>query len=258
LPAAQGDLIAVPAPGLGGHWMVVPPAAIDAWVAAGGDPHQPGAGGGAGPLPAGGAFAAAQQAQGQQGQQLQAWAMPGDRLADATLQHDALLTAAGQLAVHAGALTVVYRGSGPADLLRTLSGGGTLRTLRLTARALRFEPAAAPPCGDAPAAPAGTPPPQQAGPRQQAQAAAADEAQEPPPQQQQQPGGSSQQRRRQGCTAAELRDFVAASEWAAVWEARLQRPQAGEQETLVLTRRQAPPGGQPPQRHLAVASTLRP
>ncbi|EFN56945.1 hypothetical protein CHLNCDRAFT_51213 [Chlorella variabilis] len=175
--------------------------------------------------PAGGAQQAAQMAAG--GIDFaQPWAMPDDRLADATIRHEALLTGVGSLAVHAGSLTVVYPGTTPDHLLRLLSGGGggggggsVLRSLRLSARALRFEAAPAAPAQGSPGGGGG------GGEVPGGAAASAPPTQQP----------------HRGFSGPELREYIQSSGWAAVWDARLQRSMFRDQETLVLTRRPPPP-----------------
>lgn len=211
--------------------------------------------------------------------------MPDDRLSDATIRHDALLSAAGSLSVHAGVLTIIYTGSGPHDLLHLLAGasggdGGVLRLLRLSARVLRFE--AVPVKADA-GDEEGQQQQQQheaAGPQsqqqqEQAEAAAgstgaaaaggaAGGAQQPPGRHQAgaeaaapapaaaaAAGGGGGQRLH-SCSGAELRDLIAGSEWAAVWEAKLQRSMFRDQETLVLTRKE--PASPVPAMRLQAAS----
>lgn len=138
-------------------------------------------------------------------------------MSDVTIRHDALYSAVGSLSVSAGALTVVYTGGGPQQLLRLLTGGGVLHTLRLTARSLRFEavPAKDGGGGEGGAEEGGTTPAASGGRprRQQVQAAAA-----------------------HTCSASELRDFINSSPWAAIWRVKLQRALLRDQETLVLTR----------------------
>ena len=167
---------------------------------------------------------------------LQPWEMPDERLSDVTLRHDALFSAAGALSVHAGALTIVYTGACPGDFLALLTrgrgdGAGPLRSLRLSARSLRFVAA-----------------PGTAGEGEAAAAAAAGGAGSSTPAGRQQQQQQQQQAQQQGqaeahsCSGVELRDYIAASEWAAVWDTKLQRSMFRDTETLVLTRRATPAG----------------
>lgn len=193
--------------------------------------------------------------------------MPDDRLSDVTIRHNALLGAAGTLSVHAGALTVVYTGSGPEDLMVLLTGGpprsssgssshrgspsgsgaagagtaaGVLRTLRLSARSMRFvavrgsggegeqrpQTAAATTATAAggaatPTAPAGQPAPSQ----QRHQAGAAPEEDEV-----------------HSCSGSELFEYLTSSGWSSVWDVKLQRSMFRNQLTFSLVRRATPAG----------------
>ena len=184
--------------------------------------------------------------------------MPDDRLSDVTIRHDALWRSAGSLSISAGNLTVVYSGAGPACFLRLLTGlrgsgaaHGALRSLRLTARELRFaaappkpEPAVGTPEGESlEAADAPQQQQQQQQPTQQ-QAEAREQARE-----HQQAGGHA-------CTGAELCQLVQGSEWGAYWDAKLTRSMFREQETLVLTRREPAPPALSPASPAAAPATL--
>lgn len=166
--------------------------------------------------------------------------MPDDRLSNLVVRHDELFNAAGSLSVSAGELTVVYSGEGPDALLRLLTGsaaggGGALRTLRLSAQALTFE--AVPPKeadGGAAAGPAAA---GAAAAGAEAAVACADAATADTASS----GAASLAAapRVHTCSGSELRDFIAGSEWGACWEVKLQRSTFRDQETLLLTRREA-------------------
>jgi hypothetical protein len=192
--------------------------------------------------------------------------MPDDRLADVTIRHDALFGAAGSLSVSAGALSLVYTGSGPEQLMQLLcgssggsttsssvgspgvgaSGGGVLRSLCLSGHPLRFEavPAEAgwavegdAACEQQPAAAAAAAPGPTATAWSSASAARQD-TQLGDPQQPEQQQMAQQPQHAHSCDGAELLDFINSSEWATVWEVKLQRSMFRDQETLVLTRRE--------------------
>lgn len=161
-----------------------------------------------------------------------------DRLSDVVLRHDALFGAAGSLSVHAGALTVVYTGGGPEQLLQLLTGsgggGGVLHTLRLSARSLRFEAVPAKDGG---------------GDGEGDDAARG--------------GGGAAPGRAQhvlpavthACSGSELRDFINGSPWAQVWQVKLQRALLRDQEMLVLTRQKPrEPASPSPAAQLAAAA----
>lgn len=181
----------------------------------------------------------------------QPWPEPDDRLSDVTIRHNALWGAAGSLSVSAGALTVVYSGAGPADLLTLLTGGGSggpsaLRTLRLSARSLRFAAVSAKAGGS-----------QGAGGQQGGQGAAAAAAAEAAGEQQQEEAPPAANEHN-SCSGTELRDFISGSEWAAVWEVKLQRSLIRGQEVLVLARRQPPPVAASPAVAPALAAAAAP
>lgn len=195
--------------------------------------------------------------------------MPDDRLSDVTIRHDALFSAAGTLSVHAGALTLVYSGSGPDDLMALLThgpsrtgsgspsgsgrggaaggahGAGVLRTLRLSARSLRFVATRGSTEGQqqqqqgqaeaaGPASPAA-----QAGP---AAAAAAQQLAQPAPSQGVQQPGAEQQAEVHSCSGVELFDYLSHSDWMAAWDIKLQRSMFRDQLTFVFSRRATPAG----------------
>ena len=214
--------------------------------------------------------------------------MPDDRLADVTIRHDALFGAAGSVSVSAGALSLVYTGSGPEQLMQLLcgssggssssstgrassagspgsgaSGGGVLRSLRLSGHSLRFEavPAEAgwavegdAACEQQPAAAAAAAPDPTATARSGASTARQD-TQLGDPQQPEQHQMAQQPQHAHSCDGAELLDFINSSEWATVWEAKLQRSMFRDQETLVLTRRE-PVSPTPPPTLAATPATL--
>ena len=181
--------------------------------------------------------------------------MPDDRLSDVTIRHDALFGAAGTLSVHAGALTVVYTGSGPEDLMALLthgpsrsSGGsgrgsprrtaaaaagtGMLRTLRLSARSMRFvavrgSAAGAQQHAAAAVAAGGAAP--QAGQQQQAQ-------------QQQVVAAGAQEDEVHSCSGAELFEYLSNTDWSSLWDVKLQRSMFRDQLTFSLARRATPAG----------------
>lgn len=75
------------------------------------------------------------------------------------------------------------------------------------------------------------------------------------PQQPEQHQMAQQPQHAHSCDGAELLDFINSSEWATVWEAKLQRSMFRDQETLVLTRRE-PVSPTPPPTLAATPATL--
>ena len=180
--------------------------------------------------------------------------MPDDRLSDVTIRHDALFGAAGMLSVHAGALTVVYTGSGPEDLMALLthgpsrsSGGsgrgsprrtaaaaagtGMLRTLRLSARSMRFVAVR----GSAAAA-------QQQAAAAAAAGGAAPQAGQQQALQQQAGAAGAQEDEVHSCSGAELYEYLCNTDWSSAWDVKLQRSMFRDQLTFSLARRATPTG----------------